>query len=187
MGTDNVLSGSTTLIPGKWHFVAATFDGEQFRLYSDGAQVASGKLDLGSISALLQIAPPFSPTANWQHFGGAVASLTLSRSALSADEIKQLFQAPEDFSRLEFEEGSKPWPVQTRGQAGYRAPQDPATLPRSKAPFPRPVATTVPTNHPTLEPTGDNQWTIAAGWRMTPCARRESRRRHDLAAWLQRS
>jgi hypothetical protein len=47
MGKDNSLAGPASLAPGKWHFLAATFDGEQFRLYSDGVPVASGKLDLG--------------------------------------------------------------------------------------------------------------------------------------------
>src|SRR5208282_2149207 len=117
---------------------------------------------------LLQIAPPFSPSPTWQHFGGIIASLALLRRTLAPDEITQLSQSPEDFSRLEFEEGSKPWPVQTRGQAGYRAPQDPATTPRSKAPFSHPVAVPVPANHQTLEPTSDNRWTFTAGWRMIP-------------------
>ena len=52
MGKDNSLSGPATLAPGKWHFLAATFDGEEFHLYSDGTQVASGKADLGSVSTL---------------------------------------------------------------------------------------------------------------------------------------
>ena len=58
IGQDNVLTGTAALAPGKWHFVAATFDGEQFRLYTDGTQVASGKLDLGSVSPVLEMAPP---------------------------------------------------------------------------------------------------------------------------------
>ena len=41
--------------------------------------------------------------------------------------------APPDFSRPTYEEASQHWPVQTRGQAGYSAPQDPSTLPRGKA------------------------------------------------------
>ena len=47
------------------------------------------------------------------------------RNALNAAEIKQLNDKPQDFSLAVFEEGSKSWGVQTRGQAGYRAPQDP--------------------------------------------------------------
>ncbi|MBZ5679136.1 MAG: LamG domain-containing protein [Acidobacteriia bacterium] len=35
MGKDNSLSGAATLAPGKWHFLAATFDGEEFRLYKN--------------------------------------------------------------------------------------------------------------------------------------------------------
>jgi hypothetical protein len=167
IGKDNGLSGSAALAPGKWHFLAATFNGEEFRLYSDGSQVASGKLDLGSVSPVLLMAPPSSPSQNWRHFGGSIASLTLVRRALSGDEVKQLSQTPTDFSSIEFEEGSKPWPVQTRAQAGYRAPQDPATMPRSKAPFSAPVAKT-PTAQEILQPTGENQWTLAAGWHMIP-------------------
>jgi hypothetical protein len=167
MGKDNSLSAATTLAPGKWYFLAATFDGADFRLYGDGVQIASGKLDLGSVSPVLQMAPPSLSSPSWRHFGGSIASLTLVRNALSSDEIKQLFQKPDEFSKIEFEEGSKPWPVQTRGQAGYRAPQDPATMPRSKAPFFPPAAKTPPAQE-ILQPNGGNQWTLAAGWHMIP-------------------
>ncbi len=114
---------------------------------------------------MLEMAPPPTPTANWRHFGGSIASFTLLRSPLSGEDIKQLFQKPPDFSLLEFEEGSKTWPVQTRGQAGYRAPQDPATMPRSSAPFSRPVAKTPPSQE-ILQATDGGHWTLAAGWRM---------------------
>ncbi len=73
-----------------------------------------------------------------------------------------------DFSLVSFEEGSKPWPVQTRGQAGYRAPQDPATLPRSAAPFSLPVAGPEPAAKTTLRKDGDGAWTLSGGWRLTP-------------------
>jgi len=167
MGKDNSLFATVSLAPGKYHFIAATFDGEEFRMYNDGAQVASGKLDLGSSSPVLEIAPPFLPSPNFRHFGGSVAGLTVVRSALSGDDLKQLFQKPEDFSKIEFEEGSKPWPVQTRGQAGYRAPQDPATMPRSKGPFSVPAAKPLPAQE-ILQADGESQWTLAAGWTMIP-------------------
>ena len=79
MGKDNSLSGRASLATGKWHFLAATFDGEEFRLYSDGLQIASGKLDLGSVSPVLQMAPAFLPASNWSHFGGTVAGLNVAR------------------------------------------------------------------------------------------------------------
>ena len=188
MGKDNSLSGAATLATGKWHLIAATFDGSDFHLYSDGAQVAAGKLELGSVSPVLMMAPPmlppplpfspFGPTASsgppvsfssahdtslvWQHFGGKIAGLTLLRNALNAAEIKQLNDKPQDFSLAVFEEGSKSWGVQTRGQAGYRAPQDPDTMPRSKAPFSKPVAVKPP-SLPVLQEIAKNQWTIN-GW-----------------------
>jgi hypothetical protein len=167
LGKDNSLSGSGPLTPGKWHFLAATFDGDQFHLYSDGAQVAAGKLDLGSVSPTLEMAPPSLPSLPFRHFGGSIAFLMLVRSALNGDEIRQLSQKPDDFSGIEFDEGSKPWPVQTRGQAGYRSPQDPASMPRSKAPFSSPVAKTPPAQE-ILQSSGNSQWTLAAGWRMIP-------------------
>jgi len=172
MGKNNSISGPASLVPGKWHFLAATFDGRQFQLYSDGIQVAGGTLDLGSVSPVLEIGPPASrepsSTNQWQHFGGGVAGLTLVRKALGADEIKQLSQQPEDFARIEFEQGSKPWPVQTREQAGYRAPQDPATMPRRKAPFSPPEAKPLPSEKETLRADGNDHWTLAAGWKMLP-------------------
>jgi Glycosyl hydrolase 2 galactose-binding domain-like/Exo-beta-D-glucosaminidase Ig-fold domain/Glycosyl hydrolases family 2/Concanavalin A-like lectin/glucanases superfamily/Glycosyl hydrolases family 2, TIM barrel domain len=188
MGKDNSLSGAATLAKGTWHLIGATFDGSDFRLYSDGAQVAAGKLELGSVSPVLTMAPPMvppplpfspfgpaasseppasfapphEPTLVWQHFGGKIAGLTLLRTALSAAEIKKLNDKPQDFSLALFEEGSKSWGVQTRGQAGYRAPQDPDTMPRSKAPFSKPVAVKPP-SLPVLQETAKNEWTIN-GW-----------------------
>ncbi|HYM78480.1 MAG TPA: LamG-like jellyroll fold domain-containing protein [Candidatus Dormibacteraeota bacterium] len=165
MGKNNSLSSTASLLSDEWHFLAATFNGEEFTLYSDGVPVATGKLDLGSASPVLQMAPPAS--SNWRHFGGSVASLTLLRRTLTADEVKQLSQSIPQFAAIEFEEGSKPWPVQTRGQAGYRAPQDPATLPRSKAPVQRPTPNPLRAEE-IVQSNGPAKWTLAAGWLMTP-------------------
>jgi hypothetical protein len=189
-GRDNSLSGAASLAPNEWHFLAATFDGEEFRLYGDGVEVASGRLDLGSVSPGLEMAPSFQPSPDWQHFGGKIASLTLLRTTLTAAEIQQLFERREDFSLIEFEQGSKPWPVQTRAQAGYRAPQDPATMPRSKTPFSHPVAKALPAAREGLEPSGEGQWNVAAGWRMNPAPRVNadgeaiSRTGYNVRDWL---
>ncbi len=163
LGKDNSLEAAVALAPAHWHLLAATFDGSEFRLYSDGQQMASGKRDLGSVGAVLHMAPP-----NWgggQHFGGKIAGLTLLREALAADQIKRIHELPPDFAMAEFEEGSKPWRVQTRGQAGYRAPQDPSTMPRSRAPIPAPIAAPMPKEKAVLEETGDNEWTLGS-WKL---------------------
>jgi len=172
LGKDNRLLSTVSLLPDRWHFLAATFNGEDFALYSDGVRIANGKLDLGSASPTFQIAPPAAPNSSWRHFGGAIASLTLLRRAIAADEIKQLADTVPEFAAIEFEDGSKPWPVQTRGQAGYRAPQDPATMPRSKAPAPRPTLKPIHAQE-ILQPTGDTEWNLAAGWTMIPAPKVE--------------
>jgi hypothetical protein len=168
MGKDNSLTGKASLAPEKWHLLVATFDGEQFRLYSDGTQVAAGRLDLGSVLAVLELAPPFFPSPNWKHFGGMVAAVNLTRTALNDEQVRQLFERPLNVSLLEFEEGSKSWPVQTRAQAGYRAPQDPATFPISRAPFSPPVALPQPKATDALEARGEQQWELANNWRLRP-------------------
>jgi hypothetical protein len=172
MGGDNSLSAPLSVAPGKWQFVAATFDGQSvIRLYGDGTQVGQGVLALGRVSPVLQIAPPVPvaspmvPSFTGQHFGGKVAGLTIVREALTAEQIKKLAGSPPLFGLLVYEEGAKPWPVQTRGQAGYRAPQDPATYPKSRAPYPAAVAKPLPKG-PEIVTDGDNQWTLAGGWKM---------------------
>jgi hypothetical protein len=161
-GKGNSLEATADITPAKWHLLAATFDGSEFHLYSDGQQVAGGRLALGSVGAVLDMAPPALPWPNGQHFGGKIAGLTLLREALGTEQIKRIHEQPPDFSMAEFEEGSKPWRVQTRGQAGYRAPQDPSTMPRSRAPFSAPVVSLTKQDNPALEATGDNQWTLGA-------------------------
>lgn len=177
MGRDNALVTNTIVDKGKWQFLAVTFDGTGFHVYSDGTEVASGKLLLGTSTAVLGLAPakmPWplqpkeKPSPSWHHFGGKIADFTMVRKALSSEEIRQLSTGPADFSTVIFEEGSKPWPIQTRQQAGYRAPQDPATMPRSKAPFSRPVARPITITNPALQPNGTSEWTIAGGWKLTP-------------------
>ncbi|MBW4038211.1 MAG: glycoside hydrolase family 2 [Acidobacteria bacterium] len=168
MGTDNELSGNTTLAPGKWQFIAATFDGKTFHLYSGGNTVATGNLTLGSADPLLQIAPaPFQPQ-DGTHFAGKIAAFTVLRQSLSHSELQQLASTPPDFSVAEYEDGSKPWPFQTRGQAGYDAPQDPNTMPVSRAPFSQPQAIKRPPAGPSLTASAPGQWAFTDGWDMQP-------------------
>jgi len=167
MGKDNSLSAPANLVPGRWQMLAATFDGTKFHLYSNGTEVGSGSLMLGSVTAVLRAAPAKPPLPDWKHFGGKLARITLLRRALAAEEIQKLSspQTP-NFASEGFEEGSKPWPVQTRGQAGYRAPQDPSTMPRGKAAFSKPVAKPLPTSHSPLQAEGDNRWVLEGGWKL---------------------
>jgi len=167
-GKDATFSGTAGLAPGKWQFVAATFDGQDVQIYANGAKVASGKVDAGRISPLLVIAPAQFPAQENRHFAGKIAGLTVLRRALTGEELKEIYGNPVNFAAVVYEEGSKPWPVQTQGQAGYRAPQDPDTMPRSKAAFSGPEKKAVSESKLGIEAKSPNEWMISGRWKLRP-------------------
>jgi hypothetical protein len=162
-GLRDRLAGNATLDDGKWHLLAASFDATQIHLYADGQPVASGKMSLHPVTPVFEMAPTIGIAAG-HHFGGLIASFTVLRQALSGDEVHQLYVSAPDFSLINFEEASKAWPFQTRGQAGYRAPQDSATMPKTLAPFSHPVAIQRSPVGPSLTQTSVGQWIFSDGW-----------------------
>ncbi len=167
-GRDNVLIANAPLVERQWHMLAATFDGTIVRLYCDGAEVAKGPLVYARVAPEMTMAPAESPVPEAVPFGGRIALFTVARNAMSDAEIAAMAKQQPEFGLISFEEGAKPWPLQTRGQAGYRAPQDPATLPRSTAPFSEPKAGPLPPAKTTLQRDGDGSWTLSGGWKLTP-------------------
>ena len=166
MGAGNQLSGPATgKGNGGWHLVTATFDGSQLILYSDGIAAAKGALTLGSAGPVLQMAPPILVSAQKEHFGGKLAAFQLLRRALTAEEVKAQDQAPPDFALIDYDEGSKPWPFQTRAWGGYRAPQDPQQMPMGRGPYTQPVTLKRAPVGPSLQPGGTAQtWSFTDGW-----------------------
>ena len=186
LGQGNTLEGAAAIAPGTWHLLAATFDGKEFRLYADGAQIAAsgllepgqttGGLLLGSVSPTVEIAPAPPPPyftgtqpadepgePNFAHFGGKVYGLRILREALAPEAIRALAAEHPDFALPVYDAGSKPWPVQTNAQAGYRAPQSPDQMPRSRAPLQQPKAIPAPTG-PAITAAGEGLWRIDGGW-----------------------
>ncbi|MGB7136809.1 MAG: LamG-like jellyroll fold domain-containing protein [Acidobacteriaceae bacterium] len=181
-GSEQLLTGSEALDQGDWHFAAAVSDGRRVTLYADGSQVGAWPLMQGEIAAEIQMAPAPQPSLAARglsalqssqpalattHFGGRIAALKIFREALSAAEIKAMFEGRPDFSLPVYEQASPHWGVQTRGQAGLAEPQDPSTLPRSKAPFQKPVAQALSAADLRSEMVGDNPWKVRGGWRLT--------------------
>ncbi|HEY0784955.1 MAG TPA: LamG-like jellyroll fold domain-containing protein [Acidobacteriaceae bacterium] len=180
------VAGSAAVTGEGWHLLTAVFDGTQVALYLDGAPVASGAAAPGAANAKVELAPDLLSTqesafrydvphlpptvpakmAQWHHFGGRIAGFTLEPAAHTAAEVKAMAGARPDFEAIVYEDGSKHWPYQTRGQAGYQAPQDPATLPVSRAPLGRPVAQPAPPAGPALVAAGADGWSLANGWRL---------------------
>ena len=180
-GTVHLLTASTPLDNGDWHFAAAVSDGRQVTLYADGAAVGSWPLMQGQITAEIRLAPapqpspeaksvpaaqPAQPLLETSHFGGKIAAFDIYREALSAAQIGTIFDARPDFSLPVYEQASPHWGVQTYGQAGLSEPQNPNTLPRSRAPFQKPVAQPLTAKELHTKLTGDNPWKIRGGWRL---------------------
>jgi hypothetical protein len=162
------VSGNQTLSQAKWHLAVATSDGEHLVLYADGREVATTTLVQGSVAPVLEMAPPPLPNVADGHFGGRIAELRIFRTALNAEQVKTMADAPPDFSNLTYEEASQSWPVQTRGQAGYSAPQDPSTFPRGVGAIQKPVAKQLSAADLHCELQGNDPWRLAGGWRLEP-------------------
>lgn len=163
-GAGNELAGPATPKPGEWHRITAIFDGTTFHLYSDTTAVAAGPLVLGTASPVLQLAPPVIVAEQGSHFGGSIASFVALRRALSDAEVKSTYQHPPAFNLIDYDLGSKPWPLQTRGQAGYQGPQDPAQRPVSRAPLGQPVAIRRAPVGASLQSTQKGEWVFNDGW-----------------------
>ncbi len=166
MGGENKLSAPFALPKGSWRLLTATFDGNSFSLFGDGRLLTSGNLTRGTAAAVLQIAPPALVPAQAAHLGGRIAAFVVQRRALGADEVARLKGTPPAFDLLNWDIDAKPWPLQTRGQAGYEAPQDPGQLPTSKAPYSKPVAIRREPIGESLTPREAGNWTFSDGWRM---------------------
>ena len=164
LGQMRVLRSTSPLTEG-WHLLAATYANGKVRLFVDGRQAASDTLHAGPVRGALEMAPleecgqPVCP-----HFGGRIADLSLSRTELTAGAVEALFQARPDFDLIAFEDGSKPWPIQTVQFAGNVAPQEPSTLPKQKAPFSKLVAVPPTDLHTSLASAGEGDWILQGGW-----------------------
>lgn len=165
-GSGLLITASSSVLGKGWHLLAASSDGSLVRLFVDESQVASGSPLKGRISPVLSVGPLIPMTlAGWTHFGGEVANLTVLRHEVLPEGIRAMAKTPPDDQLIRFEEASKPWPVQIRGQAGLLAPQDPGTLPHSRAPLGKAVATPLRRTS-TLEPVSPGTWKIAGNWKL---------------------
>ncbi len=168
------VAGNSPLDPAKWHMAAAVSDGEHVILYADGRQAAASPLTQGSVAPVLEIAPAPLPAFADIHFGGRIAALKIYREALTEEQVKAMADTSPDFSRPTYEEASQHWPVQTRAQAGYSAPQDPSTLPRGKGGFQKPVAKELRAADLRCELKGENPWKLEGGWRLAEAPKVEA-------------
>ena len=163
-GEQHALNAARPLAVNTWHSIAVSVEGPDTHLFVDGTEVAHAALPIGPATPEFELAPVVTPDETFQHFGGLLALVSLSRG-FTADQQHSLAHPPSNLDDISFDDASKPWPVQTRQWIGYTSPQDPATLPRSSVPPQQPVAEPVP--HLT-DPVSDDgrTLTLRANWRM---------------------
>ncbi|WP_184217146.1 glycosyl hydrolase 2 galactose-binding domain-containing protein [Granulicella aggregans] len=169
LGKGRELTASRPLNRNGWHLLTATFAPQGTHLYADSVEVASGSEVVGRVDPQLMIAPAeVLPGEPFIHFGGLVAQVTVDATELSREEVRARAVLPPNPALLRPEEASQPWPVQTREQAGYLAPQDPALMPHSREPFSKPIALPLPPLSATaLTPREGSAWTVSDNWMLT--------------------
>ena len=162
------LRSGTTLEPGRWYAIAATYDGTTARLYVDGKQCAAATaatLKVGPRVALAPDSADDTDRAAPPHFGGSLAEFTFTPSALEAPTVQALFIARPDFSLITFNALGVGWPLQERAWRGLQEPQDPWTLPHAKTAPSAPFAAPVPLRLNALQLESPGLW-ILDDWRL---------------------
>ena len=139
------------LVAGLWYALAATYDGRVARLYRDGRL-------LGSVPAASARARPrllLAPVTAAGHFGGSLARWTVRERVLSGQSVARLAAQRPAFGLMAFFRVGVGWPLQKRSWRGLQHPQDPWTLPRSRAPggrWPQPPPASARRTYPHAEP-----------------------------------
>ncbi|MFL6549285.1 MAG: glycosyl hydrolase 2 galactose-binding domain-containing protein [Povalibacter sp.] len=169
------LAGKAKIAAGEWHFLAATYDGKEAKLYVDGSRVAKSAATLERASNSLQIAPDVWPWTGAAHFGGEIAGFSIFAQSMSEHDLLAAYQQRPNFELINFADVSVGWPWQVRQQAGLALPQPASTLPRSNASFSPPRAVNEPAPI-ALRPLTDSTWQLA-DWRLI-----EEPRLHQSAA-----
>lgn len=97
-GTQNNVASATNFSANVWHHVYGTYDGSTGKLYVDGELTAS----LTTNTTMNTTAPSLAigiRSNGFSQFPGNIANASVWNRALSADEIKQLFQDEYVFMR----------------------------------------------------------------------------------------
>jgi beta-galactosidase/beta-glucuronidase len=181
MGRRSAVRSTAVLESDRWYFVAAVYDGALAHLYLDGRELAVQSASTLRVGPRIELAPA------GRHFGGSLASWTLTSAALDVAAVNTLAQARPDFSLVTFDSVGVGWPWQERAWRGLQEPQDPWTLPKAKSPPSAPAAEPVPASA-ALEARGQGLWALRA-WRLSPAPRvvgggeQMSRPDYDDSSW----
>ncbi|OSZ72913.1 hypothetical protein CAP39_04905 [Sphingomonas sp. IBVSS1] len=147
-------------MPGKagdWHMVSLALDTGQLTLRA-GDKQANSRIVAPVPAPVAMLLAPRLPGQGV--FRGAVANLVMWQGESAT--ARRFATSRPDEQLIEFDSGSPTWPLQTKQTVGLSAPQDPATLPVSRAATPRLPAPMTPASTPPLTLAGDGRWRVGS-------------------------
>jgi Exo-beta-D-glucosaminidase Ig-fold domain/Concanavalin A-like lectin/glucanases superfamily/Glycosyl hydrolases family 2/Glycosyl hydrolases family 2, sugar binding domain len=168
LSADRHLRSSARLEPGRWYAVAASYDGHQASLYLDGSRILTEVSGTGRVAPRLELAPVIGSTEPRAHFGGSLASFSISAQSADPASIASQAAAAPNFSLVTFTAVGVGWPFQEHAWRGLQVPQDAWTLPQAKTPASAPIVTPAPTPVD-LQARGPGQWALGR-WRLSTAA-----------------
>ncbi|WP_084455513.1 glycosyl hydrolase 2 galactose-binding domain-containing protein [Novosphingobium rosa] len=176
-----IIRAAQPVTAGSWHLLVASGDGEVVRFSVDGAPAGSAKARLVTPTGLVVLGArePGAPG-----FAGHIAGFAFMPNLPGAGDLAL---TPPDEALIRFEDASPSWPLQVKTNYGLAIPQPVWELPKSKAPFPVPVAKPLH-DAPALEAKGEGRYAVN-GWRLIEAPRLQadgatiSRTGFDAKTW----
>ena len=93
LGGPGTLTSSAATVDTHWHFITATYDGANERLYEDGAQIGSQAASGPNQNGGQDLHIGYEPAGfGGQYFSGTIDDVRIYNRALSAAEVKQLYK-----------------------------------------------------------------------------------------------
>lgn len=145
---------------GEWQLVTLSADAGALALRVGAERAVTTEAGLDGSPVALVIAPR---EAGASGFRGALARLTFWQG--NPEAVARMTWARPDPRLIVFENASPAWPLQVKQTMGLTAPQDPATLPVSRAATLAQPAIAQPEPSAPLAAAGDSRWVVGA-WRL---------------------
>jgi hypothetical protein len=160
-----MLRAPAAIAAGRWAAIGVVVDGRSATLYVDGRKVAAGALTTSRAAPVASPSIAIAPAVAGQpHFGGKIAGLTLSPTAITATDFAAAAKRAPVPALTAFIRPGQGWEWQEKQWRGMFQPQDPATLPTGNTAPSAPVAIPATDTAP-LTRLGSGRWQLG-GWKL---------------------
>jgi beta-galactosidase/beta-glucuronidase len=146
--------------PNEWLLVTLAANGSSLTLQVGTERPVALRSRLSAPAVALLMAPRREARSV---FRGAIANLLIWRG--NPPLLSRIAWSKPDQALIQFENGSPTWPLQVKQTIGMTTPQDPETLPVSRAASLPQAAPAQPDSSPALSPESEGRWVVGA-WRL---------------------